>query len=182
MANAPDRCDAGRLRPARALTGSRLQRGLVWYALALAAAAALFIAGCASVPQASPERDADAKQFNTHPNAAAIYVYRPDFQGPGDDGSYSVLWADGRLIGETLPRTYFRLDLRPGRHFLNGQAVDVGRLTLDTSAGELYFVSLIVSGGTSTFKVVTPETGKRDILRCCAMMENWAPGQRPLFR
>ncbi len=150
--------------------------------LSCAAAAALVIAGCASVPQASPERDADAKQFNTHPNAAAIYVYRPDFRAPGDDGSTSVLWADGRLIGETLPRTYFRLDLRPGRHFLNGQAVDVGRLTLDTNAGELYFVSLIVSGGTSIFAVVPPETGKRDILRCCAMMENWAPGQRPLLR
>jgi len=28
----------------------------------------------------------------------------------------------------------------------------------------------------------TRETGKREILRCCEMMENYAPGQRPLLR
>jgi hypothetical protein len=50
------------------------------------------------------------------------------------------------------------------------------------TSGELYFVSLRVADGISRFERVPPETGKRDILRCCAMMENWAPGQRPLLR
>ena len=27
-----------------------------------------------------------------------------------------------------------------------------------------------------------PDTGKREILRCCSLLENWAPGQRPLLR
>ena len=44
-----------------------------------AAAAALGIVACASVPEASVERDAEAKQFYTHPNSATIYVYRPEF-------------------------------------------------------------------------------------------------------
>lgn len=148
--------------------------------LSCAAAAAILIAGCASVPQASPERDADAKQFNTQPNAATIYVYRPDLQDLSDVDT--VLWVDNRLIGGTLPRTFFRLNLRPGRHRLGSEAGDIGRLEIDTNTGELYFVSLRVVGGSSNFQLVPPETGKRDILRCCAMLENWAPGQRPVPR
>ena len=38
------------------------------------------------------------------------------------------------------------------------------------------------TGGNSRITLVKPETGKRDILRCCALMENWAPDQRPLLR
>jgi len=133
------------------------------------------------VPQASEARDADAKQFNTQPGYAAIYVYRPDF-GYASDPAESVLWMDTRLIGSTLPRTFFRLDARPGRHVLHGDSHDTGKLALDTKAGELYFVSLNVVGGISRFTQVSPDTGRREILKCCAMMENWAPGQRPLLR
>jgi len=150
--------------------------------LSLAAAAAILISGCASVPQASPGRDADAKQFNTQPSAATIYVYRPDLSGLDPDRTDPVLWADGRLIGETLPQSYFRLDLPPGRHRLSGEAGDIGRIELDTSAGELYFVSLRALGGTSNFRLESSETAKRDILRCCVRLENWAPGQRPVSR
>ena len=44
----------------------RLPRG----ALEILAAAVLALGGCASVPQATPERDAEAKQFITRPDAA----------------------------------------------------------------------------------------------------------------
>ena len=146
-----------------------------------AGAVAVAVAACTSVPEASEERDAEAKQFSTHPNSATIYVYRPGFlQGPDLDDS--VLRMDSRLIGSTLPRTFFRVDARPGKRVLHGDGRDNGQLALDTKPGELYFVSLNVIGGISHFERVPPETGKRDILRCCAMMENWAPGQRPLFR
>jgi hypothetical protein len=43
-------------------------------------------------------------------------------------------------------------------------------------------VSLQAAGGISRFMLVKPEAGKRDILRCCSLMENWAPGQRPFLR
>jgi hypothetical protein len=148
---------------------------------ACAVAVALGIGACTSVPQASDARDAEAKQFHTHPNSATIYVYRPDLTH-GPNPADTVLWMDSRLIGATLPRTFFRVDTRPGRLLLRGDGRDTGRLALDTSAGEIYFVSLNVIDGISHFARVPPETGKRDILRCCAMMENWAPGQRPLLR
>jgi hypothetical protein len=148
---------------------------------ACALVAALTVGGCTSVPQASAERDAEARQFNTHPATAAIYVYRSD-PGGTEQVADSVLWMDSRLIGTTLPRSYCRLDVRPGRRVLHGAGHDTGRLALDASAGEIYFVALNVAGGISYFRQVPVETGKREMLHCCTMMENWAPGQRPLLR
>jgi hypothetical protein len=142
----------------------------------------LALAGCVSTPEATPERDAEAKRFMARPDAATIYVYRDDFSSaePGTDDT--VLYVDGRLIGATLPRTFFRFDVRAGERLLHGFAYDQGSLKVDTRPGELYFVSLQTAGGTSRFTLVKPDVGRRDILRCCALMENWAPDQRPLLR
>jgi len=100
----------------------------------------------------------------------------------GESSNDSVLHVGERLIGQTLPRTFFMFDVPAGEHMLRGVARDMGRLTLHTRDGELYFVSLQVVGGMSIFRRVEPETGKRDILRCCSLMENWEPGQRPFLR
>jgi hypothetical protein len=137
-----------------------------------------FTAGCASTPQASRERDSDAKQFGTHPATAALYVFRPDRALDEE----SVLYMDDRLIGATLPGAYFRIDARPGRHRLHGVAADAGSIELEARPGEIYFVSLRVSGGNSIFERVAPERGRAAVLACCALLENWAPGQRPLLR
>jgi len=145
--------------------------------------AMIALAGCASTPQASRERDAEAKRFLSRPDAAVIYVYRDDFPTIGGESSNdSVLYVNDRLIGATLPMIFFRFDVRAGEHLLRGVARDQGRLTLNTRDGELYFVSLQVVGGRSVFRLVDAETGMRDILRCCSLMENWEPGQRPLLR
>jgi hypothetical protein len=141
------------------------------------------LAGCVSTPQASRERDAEAKRFLSRPDAAVIYVYRDDFPTIGGESSNdSVLYVGERLIGGTLPMTFFMFDVRAGEHLLRGVARDMGRLTLDTRDGGLYFVSLQVVGGRSVFRLVDAETGQRDILRCCSLMENWEPGQRPFLR
>ena len=144
---------------------------------------ALLLAGCASTPQATPERDAEAKQFTARPDAATIYVYRGEF-GPAAEvmENNTVLYVDGRLIGATLPLTFFRFDVRAGEHLLHGFGYDQGTLKMDTHSGEIYFVSLQATGGNSRFTPVKPDTGKRDILRCCALLENWAPKQRPFLR
>ena len=139
----------------------------------------LLAAGCASTPQASRERDAEAKQFGTHPNASTIYVYRSEFDRLED---LQVLYIDERLVGETLPGTYFRIDTTPGRHVLHGIASDQGRIAPETRPGQLYFVELSVVEGQSQFRLVSEETGRQRILKCCALLENWAPGQRPLLK
>jgi len=142
----------------------------------------LALAGCASTPQAMAERDVEAKQFMARPDAATIYVYRDDFLVDDNDMQDTTLYLDGRLIGGTLPKTFFRFDVRAGEHLLHGYGYDQGTLKMETHSGEIYFVSLQVTGGISRFTLVEPETGKRDILRCCGLLENWAPGQRPFLR
>ena len=141
--------------------------------------AAPLIAGCTSTPEAPPERDALAKQFGTHPNASTIYVYRSEFNRFDFD---SVLYLNGRLLGSTVPGTYFRVDTVPGRNILHGSGIDVGEMALDTRPGELYFVSVDVLGGHSNFRLVTEDVGRRRIQACCVLLENWAPGQRPFVR
>ena len=142
----------------------------------------LLVAGCTSTPEASRERDADAKQFYTHPNAATIYVYRLPSDQRAQGQEQSVLYLDDRLIGQTLPGAYFRIDAVPGRHLLHGIGSDMGRLQLDTRPGELYFVELTVPTGNSQFRLVRGDIARKHIVQCCALLENWAPGQRPLIR
>ena len=152
-----------------------------WLAAALVAVASA-LTGCASTPQASPAHDAEAKKFNTHPGYSVIYVYRPDFDSSGAAHSDTVLYVGRRLIGATLPQTYFRVDVEPGTHMLRGIGVDQGTLKPETRSGEPVFVELTVTGGVSTYRLVDAETGKQAIRRCCVLLENWAPGQRPLLR
>jgi hypothetical protein len=150
------------------------------FRLLCAALAVAALGGCVSVPEAPPARDAEAKAFGTHPGAATVYVYRNDFTSHLTEDS--TLFIDGRLIGGTLPGTFFRVNLRAGEHVLHGYGYDQGRLKLTTRPGVAYFVALNVSNNTSHFRAVDPEAAKREIERCCVLMENWAPGQRPLLR
>ncbi len=145
----------------------------------IVAVLALLLAACASTPQAPRDRDADAKQFVTHPGASTIYVYRARFDQLGDE---AVLYADERLVGQTLPGGYFRIDTVPGHHVLHGMGVDIGKFEIDTRPGELYFVELTVTEGHSNFRAEPEALARRRIVECCVLLENWTPGQRPLFR
>jgi hypothetical protein len=136
-------------------------------------------AGCVSTPQGSVERDAEAKQFASSPGNSTLFIYRPDNDSLNWD---TVLWINGKLIGATLPRTFFRVNVVPGTHTITGMGHDNGKLTLETRDGELYFVSVLGVAGNSLFWQVPAEIGRRAINRCCGLMENWAPGQRPLLR
>jgi hypothetical protein len=139
----------------------------------------LLVAGCASTPQATVEHDADAKTFVVHPATAAIYVYRDPLDRRDND---SVLYVDRRLIGATLPGGFFRIETQPGKRVLHGLAFDQGALEIDVRPGETYFVSLSVVEGTSTFTPKSAAVGRAELLACCVLLENWAPGQRPLLR
>lgn len=145
----------------------------------VAAIVPLLLAACASTPEASPERDREAKQFVTQPGSSTLYVYRTDGNHRSDD---SLLWINGRLIGATLPLTFFKVDLDPGRQNLAGFGVDNGVLALETRPGEAYFIRLQVIAGHSRFETVAPEQARQELPDCCGLLENWRPGQRPLLR
>ena len=149
--------------------------------LAAALTLALTLAGCASTPQSLPVEDSLSKQFITHPDSATLYVYRPD-RSPGTDIEDTVLYVGDRLIGATLPGTFFRIDLLPGVYLLHGVAHDNGSLKVDVRRGEATFVALTSTSGASRFARVDPATARRELTACCALMDNWKPGQRPLLR
>jgi len=138
------------------------------------------LAGCASTPQATPERDAEAKRFMPVAGEATIYLYRPDF--PTYDQNDPAIYVDDRLIGAMLPGTFFRFPAGPGTHVIRSHGQDAGDLKIEARSGELHFVSLTVISGQSRYAPVSAEAGKREIVRCCALMENWAPDQRRLLR
>lgn len=140
----------------------------------------MLMAGCASTPQASRDDNAESQRYYTHPGYATLYVYRTPFGGSFREES--VLYLDGRIIGATLPGAYFRIDTRPGERVLHGFGHDQGWLKVSARSGEIAFVSLNVMDGSSHFEQVSPEAGKLEIARCCALLENWAPGQRPFLR
>lgn len=143
-----------------------------------AALPALF-AACASTPEAPPALDREAKQFVTSPDSSMLYVYRTDTPSMGED---TVLWINGRLIGATLPQTFFRTHLDPGKQRLAGSGIDNGTLVLNTRPGEVYFVRLQVVAGHSRFEPVEPGRAMQELPVCCSLLENWRPGQRPLLR
>ena len=142
-------------------------------------AAIALLAGCAATPLATNESDADAKRFETAANAALIYVYRPT--GYGGHG-VSTLWIDDRRVGETLPGTFFRVAVRPGRNRITTGGNDMGRIEIDTKADGVYFIEAQVAGETqseskTTFRAVSPDAGKSAVQGCCRMLEAWRPGQ-----
>ena len=141
-----------------------------------------FLAACTSTPQASRERDSEAKEFRTHPSAATIYVYRSNLNQQAQIYDDPVLYVDDRLIGNALAGGFFRIDTVPGRHTLHGFGSDAGRLVVDVRPGQIYYVRLDVVGGQSNFRIEPEQVGRRTVQACCALLENWAPGQRPLLR
>ncbi len=148
-------------------------------AVAVLVAAQLILAGCAATPEASPARDAEGKQFEPVARAAVIYLYRADT--PGSKGVATV-WIDGRLIGQSLPGTYFRAIARPGRNYIQTSGADAGRIEMATQSDHVYYVALHVTGegegsSTTVFRSVPPAAGQAAIGRCCALLETWRPGQ-----
>ena len=146
-------------------------------ALTLVALLAL-LGGCAATPEASIQNDAEAKRFESAPRAAIVYLYRADTPS----SATSTLWVDDRIVGQSLPATYFRVAVRPGRNRITAFGPDQGRLEIETREGGVYFVAMQMTGdGESSpntiFRSVPPEAGKAEILRCCTMLETWRPGQ-----
>ncbi|RPJ46435.1 MAG: DUF2846 domain-containing protein [Betaproteobacteria bacterium] len=144
--------------------------------------AACGLAGCASTPEASAARDAEAKLFVSQPADATVYIYRPEASPDIETEDNTALWMDGRLIGATVPQTYFRIHAAPGLHLFNGIGLDNGRLRLEVRPGEIYFVRLQVTAGQSRMEPVDPVQGRQELSACCVLLETWRPGQRPLLR
>lgn len=97
----------------------------------------IFLVGCASVQMASLENDLKAKSFEPVEEKASVYIYRNENFGGAIPMTLNV---NGRTIGQTAAKTYFRLNLRPGLYNVESIAENVSTVTLQADAGKNYFI------------------------------------------
>lgn len=106
----------------------------------LSIALILAIAGCAQLPP-TPQ-DIQAKQFQSLPDKAVIYIVRQrmDSRHPG------TLWLDDHAMITTYRHTYYRWEVNPGSHRIAGFAPGGASISLTSEAGKIYFVQHTVLG------------------------------------
>lgn len=124
------------------------------------------LVGCASVPMATPQQDAAAKQFAPVPGKALLYIYRNETFGAAVKMNVAL---DNRPVGQTASKTYFRLVLDPGHHTVDSQD-GIATLGLDTQAGSVYYVWQEVKMGVwsarSALHLMDAGQGQTDVKEC----------------
>jgi hypothetical protein len=141
------------------------------------------ISACASTPQATPERTAEARRFEPVTREAVIYIYRP---GIALSGPETTLWVDNRLVGASLPGTFFRVIALPGRNVIDTSPPDTGRIEVNTLGNDVTFVEMITEGGrndapNTRFRLMQPDEAKAAIAYCCWMLDTWRYNQPRLL-
>jgi len=133
---------------------------------ALLAVTAL-VTGCASVPMASVDRDTQAKTFSVKPDKANIYVYRNESFGAAVKIDVDL---DGKPVGQTAAKTYFSLEVPPGKHTLSSKAENTDTLDVIAEAGKNYFIWQEVKLGLlfarNKLQFVDEAAGKAGVAEC----------------
>jgi hypothetical protein len=127
----------------------------------------LLLSACASVPMGDSQKDAKHKTFSASPNAAGVYIYRNESFGAAIRMDVLV---DGQTIGQSAAKTYFYVDLPPGRHNFTSKSENDDNLTLDLAAGRLYYIWQEVKMGIlyarTKLNLMTETEGKAGVLEC----------------
>lgn len=136
--------------------------------LALAGVLVSFLSACASVPMASPEQDAAAKEFRPPPaDRAHLYVYRNESIGSAVKQPVVV---DGIAVGQTAAKVFFLIPLAPGAHTVTSLAENTFDLPISVAGGKSYFVWQEVKFGLlqarTKLHLVDEEKGKEGVLEC----------------
>ncbi len=106
--------------------------------ITLALIATIFLLqGCATAPMASVEKDTSAKSFNVSKNKSNLYIYRNENFGGAISMDVSI---NGKEIGRTAAKTFFWLELDPGKYQLQSKSENVSTLDLILNAGENTYV------------------------------------------
>ncbi len=125
------------------------------------------LSGCATVPMASIQDDALAKQFQPKPDKSLIYLFRNEIFGAAIALTVSI---DGRTAGQTGPQTFYVWEVDPGKHQITSFAENVSNVWLWTEAGKDYYVWQEIKMGMfsarSVLKEVDGETGRAGVKEC----------------
>lgn len=138
-----------------------------WMA-AVALTAVLLMTGCASVPMASKDADAKAKQFAPSGEGKAhLYVYRNEIIGAAIKMPVLI---DGMEVGDTVAKAYIFKSLPAGAHTVVSKAENDSTLEIDMQAGHSYFVWQEVKMGVlyarSKLHLVSEGTGEAGVKEC----------------
>ncbi len=124
----------------------------------------LVFSACASVPMASLKDDQEAKAFAAPQDKSRIYIYRNESFGGAIKVSVAV---DGKVIGQTAPKTYFVVDVAPGEHQVTCLAESNSQVTIKGSKGEEIYVwqemKMGMMSAACRLHEVTAEVGKKGV-------------------
>lgn len=127
----------------------------------------LLLGGCASVPMDSMNSDQTSKQFEVPADKSGIYLYRNENFG----GAIAMTVAlNGRVAGQTGPKTYFHWVVEPGQHEISSITENTSTLVLNTEPGRNYYIWQEVKMGLWTARSLLQEvdaaTGQAGVLEC----------------
>lgn len=132
--------------------------------LLVAAAIALNLVGCASVPMGDAKADAAAKAFVAPKEATGIYIFRNESMGAAVKMDVEI---DGKPIGQTVANTYLYKEVAPGRRVITSKAENTETLEIDAKPGTLVYIWQEVKMGLlfarNKLQVVDESTGKKGV-------------------
>ncbi|MGA0611256.1 DUF2846 domain-containing protein [Caldimonas sp. KR1-144] len=102
-----------------------------------AAAVALALTGCASVPMGDAKQDAALKTFSVPADKAGIYIYRNETMGAAVKMDVAI---DGAPIGQTAANTFLYKEVAPGKHVVTSKAENTDQLEVDAKPGTLTYI------------------------------------------
>lgn len=129
--------------------------------------ALLALAGCATVPLASPQADEEGKRFDPPGQGAGVlYIYRTGW------------FASARTVDVGVPNgfhaklalnTYFRLEGPPGPVEIDCKADNTAGNQFNINLGEIHYIEVVMHAGmlgpTCSVDEVPPQTGQAAIMK-----------------
>lgn len=116
---------------------------------------------------ASSEHDAQAKSFAVKSDKSNIYLYRNESMGAAVKMDVVL---DNNPVGQTVAKSYLKLEVSPGQHTLISKAENDDVLNINTEAGKNYFVWQEVKMGIlyarNLMHLSDEQTGKAGVLEC----------------
>jgi len=126
------------------------------------------------VSRAAATEEAEAKRCAPLAGRAVVYIFRDAYLGKV--AGLDVL-VDGKPVGQTRGKTFYRLDLAPGEHVLTSRNPQNGSLNeyrLSAGAGSLLFLEQRVRFGMTTFRhdiVPTEHAAATSRIQKCRLLE-----------
>ncbi|MDC9614789.1 DUF2846 domain-containing protein [Xenorhabdus khoisanae] len=128
---------------------------------------ALLLSGCASVPLATEQDSAEAKNFSDpEKGRSGLYIYRDSFVGKS---LKKDIYVDGKCIGETADKTFFYTQVSGDQnHKISTESeFSPNDLLIFTESGKNYFIRQYIKMGVfvggAGLSVSPEDEGKRVI-------------------